>query len=244
MHKARVKPWNSERAPCWQNKHLREAVSHLDCGLSGSGTGNVFQRLARSLTFSLTVLLNHRFNRSLATFARRVIDTLRGVGEHRQARMVFVSSDGSKLNAGISERLADIVSSAPDGTTIMVDIPIGLRDDTPLPRNCDTFARKVLAPGRASSVFPAPIRSILHEPTHADASGICRKLIGKGISQQSFAIVPKIREADELLSGSEHTRLTIKGGSPGGMFLGPQWWHSYALCQEMPSGFFGANGAY
>ena len=122
----------------------------------------------------------------------------------------FAHFDGSKLNAGISESLPEIIDAAKDGATIMVDIPIGLRDDTPLPRSCDTAARKMLGPGRASSVFPAPIRSILREPTYADASAKSRELIGKGISQQSFAIIPKIREADELLATSTRARRSLR----------------------------------
>ena len=52
---------------------------------------------------------------------------------------------------------------------------------------------------RRSSVFPAPIRPILTATSHADASSIRRRVEGKGISIQTWAIVPKIIEVDSLL---------------------------------------------
>ncbi len=132
----------------------------------------------------------------------------------------FVRSDGVNLAAGIVVTLAELVESVPDGTSIMVDIPIGLRDDTPVPRGCDIAARKLLGPKRASSVFPAPIRAILGEPTHAEASSKSRELTDKGISQQAFAIIPKIREVDELLSSTEHARRVLREIHPEVCFWG------------------------
>ena len=73
--------------------------------------------------------------------------------------------------------------AVPDRVSVFVDIPIGLRDDTPAPRSCDTAARKLLGRNRASSVFPAPIRAILLEQSHSDATSKSRRLTGKGISQ-------------------------------------------------------------
>lgn len=64
----------------------------------------------------------------------------------------------------------------------------------------------MLGPGRASSVFSSPIRAILNELTHAEASDKSRRLAGTGISQQAFAIIPKIREVDELFVQSERAR--------------------------------------
>src|SRR5207247_765617 len=42
---------------------------------------------------------------------------------------------------------------------LTVDIPIGLTDGPA--RQCDVEARRLLGPGRGSSVFPAPVRAAL-----------------------------------------------------------------------------------
>lgn len=80
---------------------------------------------------------------------------------------------------------------------IALDIPIGLTDKGP--RACDQEARQLLRRGRASSVFPAPIRAVLSATTYAEACEIRRAVDGKKLSRQAWAITPKIREIDELL---------------------------------------------
>jgi predicted RNase H-like nuclease len=81
---------------------------------------------------------------------------------------------------------------------VAVDIPIGLPESGA--RACDIQARQLLGKPRASSIFPAPIRSILGATTYKEA---CRKSLmvgGKKISQQTFNILPKVQEVDEVLS--------------------------------------------
>ena len=80
---------------------------------------------------------------------------------------------------------------------LALDIPIGL----PLtgPRACDIEARRLLGRGRASSVFPAPIRPVLAASSHSEASEARYTAEGKRLSIQVWAIVPKIREVDEFL---------------------------------------------
>jgi predicted RNase H-like nuclease len=77
------------------------------------------------------------------------------------------------------------------------DIPIGLPDAGP--RQCDVAARRLLGPGRGSSVFPAPIRRLLHAHSYQDACRIRLSVDNKKISKQTYAILPKIRETDELM---------------------------------------------
>lgn len=78
---------------------------------------------------------------------------------------------------------------------IGIDMPIGLSEAGT--RSCDTEARKAL-PGRGSTVFPAPPRPLLHLTDYALANSESRRLFGKGVSRQAFAIWPKIRELDEV----------------------------------------------
>jgi predicted RNase H-like nuclease len=84
---------------------------------------------------------------------------------------------------------------------VAVDIPIGLCDAYETGgRACDREARKYLRK-RASSVFPAPVRPALAASSWEDACVRSRASasLGKAISKQTFAILHKIREVDDLL---------------------------------------------
>jgi predicted RNase H-like nuclease len=76
-------------------------------------------------------------------------------------------------------------------------MPIGLPERGP--RACDLEARRLLGPGRASSVFPAPIRPVLVATSYDDACQIRLQVEGKKLSRQAWVIVPKIREVDDML---------------------------------------------
>src|SRR2546423_6595600 len=65
-------------------------------------------------------------------------------------------------------------------------------------RSGDARARVRLG-RRGCAVSPPPIRPMLAARSHAEASAVRRRVEGKGVSIQAWAIVPKIREADRLL---------------------------------------------
>ena len=95
---------------------------------------------------------------------------------------------------------------------IAIDIPIGLTDSGP--RTCDQEARKLLGPGRASSVFPAPVRPILTASSYQHACEIRFQIEGKKISKQTWAIVPKIREVDDVLKKSPGLQYRVREVHP------------------------------
>ena len=76
----------------------------------------------------------------------------------------------------------------------------------------------LLAPGlplfgtRGCCVFSAPLRAMLACTTHYEACALGERVHGKGISIQSWGIVPKIREVDDYLSPAEQSR--IREGHP------------------------------
>lgn len=84
-----------------------------------------------------------------------------------------------------------------DPNLVAIDIPIGLTERGA--RACDVAARQRLGPTRGTSVFPAPIRPVLAASSYAEANAISRQNQNLGISQQAWAIYPKIRELDALL---------------------------------------------
>jgi predicted RNase H-like nuclease len=80
---------------------------------------------------------------------------------------------------------------------LAIDIPIGLLDCS---RACDKAARKLLGQPRGTSVFAAPCRAALSATTHAAASKINREKTGRGLSQQAFGIIPKIKQVDDAIT--------------------------------------------
>ena len=90
-------------------------------------------------------------------------------------------------------RIEDLLASRYSPQIVAIDIPIGLAEAGS--RLCDAEARRMLV-GRASSVFPAPIRPTLVAADYATANRISRETHGKGLNRQSFGILPKVREVD------------------------------------------------
>jgi predicted RNase H-like nuclease len=80
---------------------------------------------------------------------------------------------------------------------LAIDIPIGLLEHS---RACDKAARKLLSQPRGTSVFAAPCRAALAATTHAAANQINREKTGRGLSQQAFGIIPKIKEVDDTIT--------------------------------------------
>jgi predicted RNase H-like nuclease len=104
-----------------------------------------------------------------------------------------------RLDVTVVETLDAVVADLRSGrmASAAIDIPIGLAAQDP--RACDLEARRMLGP-RRSSVFPAPVRSVLGAGTYAEACDRSRRACGKGISKQLFNILPKIAEVDRLQS--------------------------------------------
>jgi predicted RNase H-like nuclease len=101
--------------------------------------------------------------------------------------------------------LVDLLAYYSDADAIGVDIPIGLSRTGS--RACDVAARKLLGRGRSSSVFPAPHPDVLHAPTYQEAVELSRAAIQKGVSQQTFAILSKIAEANSTITPELQNRV-------------------------------------
>lgn len=107
-----------------------------------------------------------------------------------------------------------------DAAVVGVDMPIGLPADGP--RESDRHARQILGP-RRSSLFPTPVRAVLDASDHADAVARSRAACGKGISIQTWNLVPAIRQVraaiastPEVLVVETHpeTSFTVMAGRP------------------------------
>ena len=154
-------------------------------------------------------------------------------------------SDDGRSEVAVCEEFSDIVARFGDACVILVDIPIGLPEDT-TPRACDIEARKKLGRKRLAAVFPAPPRPFVDkvaltpdwdwtaahgkpfQEAFAEANKWHReKFRNKGLAAQSFGIAPKIAEMDEFMRTRDTTSPEIrevhpeicfwalKGGKPG-----------------------------
>src|SRR5262249_47805591 len=101
----------------------------------------------------------------------------------------------------------ELLESYPDAASIGVDVPIGLDDQ---PRACDVEARRLLGPGRASSVFRPPSRTALGAylldegrlllPDYRTACALNLQACGVMLSKQAYGILPKIAEVDAAMT--------------------------------------------
>lgn len=107
------------------------------------------------------------------------------------------------------DTLADIARiSCGARRTVVIDIPLGLMENTP--RRADEEARAFLGSKR-SSVFPSPYHGMLAaaglplREAQVEAGRLRRQLDGgnKGCTIQTAAILPKIAEAEAMISGRE-----------------------------------------
>lgn len=98
-----------------------------------------------------------------------------------------------------------------DADRILVDIPIGLSEDDR--RACDREAKALLG-DRRSSVFWTPIRDAVYEDNVEDARTVQTEVMDHSISNQAWAIVPRIREVDTFLRQTATPRELVRESHP------------------------------
>lgn len=105
-----------------------------------------------------------------------------------------------------------LVDAHRDATVIAVDVPIGLSEHGGRP--AEREARRFVGGRRACSLFSTPVREILDAKTQPEASRRHRAIDGRGFGAQSFAILSKIREWDDLLRGDPQARRVVREVHP------------------------------
>lgn len=126
--------------------------------------------------------------------------------------LTFVGVDGCKggwIAIGLGDdgavtghkvaTLTEIPARFPSAVVIGVDMPLGAPARGG--RLADQLARQQLGP-RRSSIFNTPVRDALTASSYEEANAISRRLAGKGLSKQSFALAPKIVEATAFAAHS------------------------------------------
>lgn len=136
--------------------------------------------------------------------ARRVL----GADGCQAGWVVVTLADGVVSDIEVVASLAEVLTEPVDAAA--VDMPIGLVDG---PREADAAARRLL-PGRASSVFSTPPRSVVEGyrdgsvTDHATATKVATDVTGTGLSIQAWQLVPKIAAVDDLVAAG-HALLEV-----------------------------------
>jgi predicted RNase H-like nuclease len=128
----------------------------------------------------------------------------------------IVSMQAGQVEVRHIRHLSDLFDGAGQFSLVAVDMPIGLLDTYQVGgRSCDRAARARLGK-RGSSVFPAPVRPVLGAISWELSCARSRASSpnGKAISKQTYGILPKIEEVDELLSARPELRAVIREVHP------------------------------
>ncbi len=120
--------------------------------------------------------------------------------------------------ADIEQSFSRVWSKWQEAHSILVDIPIGLRNSSHDERLCDREARRVLGPPRSSSVFLVPCRPSLYARGYREACRINERYTGRRLSRQSWNIARKTREVDELLQSHPRARRGVREIHPEVLF--------------------------
>jgi predicted RNase H-like nuclease len=141
--------------------------------------------------------------RETDTFPRRLAEPLTRLAgiDGCRAGWVAVIKDADALETRVVSSDDDLVALFAQCAVVAIDIPIGLSEEG---RAADHHARRFVGK-RGSSVFPAPLRSLLHLYDYAEANRVA-KLKGKGLSKQGFMLYPKVAQIDRILQRHHELR--------------------------------------
>jgi len=126
------------------------------------------------------------------------------------------SFEGVSVYSGIEE----LWEAHDDADRILIDVPIGLREESAEPRHCDRAARRLLSPRRHASVFPTPVRAAAREDTYEAAKATQETLTDSSLNRQTWGITPKIDAVDRFLLETEAARGRIRESHPEVCFRG------------------------
>ena len=140
--------------------------------------------------------------------------TAYGVDWCRAGWFYIAFGPAEKIRWGIERTIDALVAKADSDSRVFIDVPIGLPSNR-LGRVCDAEARKKLHAQRRSSVFSTPVRAVLHHTNNYNRSNqINKELTGKGLNKQTFNLLPKIKEVDDLLGSCGEARKIIREVHP------------------------------
>ena len=142
--------------------------------------------------------------------------------------------ENGALNSMIFKSAGELFAQIPAPAIFSIDIPIGLTDSGP--RQCDIQARRLLGARRGTSVFPAPIRSVLNAVSREEADKIHRSIDGRGVNVFSWGLYPRIRDVDSELQKNPHLRDKVYEVHPEISFKALNGGDSIVAAKRNPTG--------
>ncbi len=124
-------------------------------------------------------------------------DEVLGVDGWKSGWVAISLEGGSFARDAIGADLSSLLMQFPAVSAVAIDMPIGFPITEP--RRADGAARSFVG-SRRSSVFPMLPRQVYETDSYAEASVACKKLWGKGLSQQSYALRAKIFEVAAIVA--------------------------------------------
>jgi predicted RNase H-like nuclease len=122
------------------------------------------------------------------------------------------TSDGAFVwQASMEPAFNTVLQSYSDASHVLVDIPIGLPETDR--RVCDREAKACLDE-RSSSVFWTPCRRAVYAGSYEAAATANEQSLGRGLSSQSWGLIPRIREVDMLLRWEADARNRVRESHP------------------------------
>jgi predicted RNase H-like nuclease len=142
---------------------------------------------------------------------------------------------GGGWEAGLFPTLGGLWERWGSARLILIDMPIGLPGRGPADRDREREARRLLGV-RRSSIFPVPCRPAVAASSETLALRAERRTAGRGLSRQSLALIPKIRELDRLLTLRPGSRRVLRESHPELCFLGMNGGQPLRFGKKSPEG--------
>ncbi len=136
-----------------------------------------------------------------------------GVDGCRKGWLAVILKQQGGWEVGLYQDIFSLWNRWKNAKLILIDIPIGFRDNGRKERTCDLGARKLLGLKRGSSVFPVPCRAAVYTDS-ALASAVNKELTERGLSRQLLYILHKIKQVDQLLADDERAKSHIREVHP------------------------------
>lgn len=127
---------------------------------------------------------------------------------------IELSAQNDTWETNIHHNIDELWERHNQASLILIDIPIGLREEGTVERLCDMVARQALRQPRGTSVFPVPCRQAVGQNTYPEANNVNKQITGRGLSVPAWGIVPKIREVDLFLLNHPLARRKIREVHP------------------------------
>ncbi|SEP39745.1 DUF429 domain-containing protein [Propionispora vibrioides] len=126
------------------------------------------------------------------------IDSCKRVGKYRGWAVFWHDLSGRYGFADYPD-ITKLMTEHNDAGCLLIDIPIGLPENSQ--QNVARPDQKLRSrlPGKASSVFNTPCRQAVYAQDKQTAKACNLQVLQKSLSEQSLGFTPKIREVDQFL---------------------------------------------